>query len=417
MRHLVVLTLVVGAAAWAAAGGSAHVSTACGANSGVTITQAPTVSGGVATVGFSVASGCDVQLSLVSYTAPSGTYSDATASQQVLFHATTDTFSSGSHTLSVQVPSCFFQLDFVYGTPIEHLGPAGSSNFYGQQGRLLHGEMGGSTSCSSSSSGPPPTTVTICHATGVDTYTTLTASADVVFNEHLGKDAGDIIPPFTFNNQSYMQNWTSTGQATFGNGCKVVAAPTSSNGGGNGHSPSPSPPQSPATVTVPPPPAPTITFVKTERVGSTGDFTAGPVNAKVGDTVYYQLVATDTGTTNVSVDIADPGCGSLLPTGPQQVSAGASITFTCSHTLTASDGPSYTNTAVATATNASPTTATAQSSVVANVTTGGVAGASKSVTHKKKHRVATHRRVKKLKKVTHKAKAAHAVIAHAHVTG
>ena len=421
MRLLVVLALVMGAAGWAAAAGWAHASSTCAANSGVTITQAPTFAGGKATVGFSVASGCDVQLSLVSYTAPSASYSDQTASQQVLYRTATDTFSSGSQTLSVDVPSCYFQLDFVYGTPIEQLGPAGSTNFYGVQGRLIHGEMGGSTSCQTSvaTQGGGEASVTLCHATGSNTYTTVTASADVVSSQYLGVASSDIIPPFTYNGKSYSQNWTATGQATYGNGCKVVPV---SSGGGNGNTPAPPPPHPPTpTVTAPPPaPAPSITLAKTQRVGATGDFTAGPVTAKVGDTVYYQLVVTDTGTTDVSANLSDAGCESVLPAGPQGISAGKSLTYTCSHTITAADGSTYTNTAVATATNASPTTASAQSSVSANIVTGGVAGASKSVTHHSTHKVVRHKRIKKakkIKKVTHKAKAAHAVIAHAGVTG
>jgi LPXTG-motif cell wall-anchored protein len=65
----------------------------------------------------------------------------------------------------VNVPSCFFQVDFVKGKPIMHLGPAGSSNFYSDQGRLLAAVNGGMKSCSTGTTvvpptnTPPPTTV------------------------------------------------------------------------------------------------------------------------------------------------------------------------------------------------------------------------------------------------------------------
>jgi hypothetical protein len=114
-----------------------------------------TVANGVATVNYTVASGCkNIQLSLVSYKAPGPTFSESTADQQVLYDSQTQTVSAGSGVLHVAVPSCYYQIDFVYGTPIAHLGPAGSNNFYGKQGRLIDSVNGGTTSCTS---GTPPT--------------------------------------------------------------------------------------------------------------------------------------------------------------------------------------------------------------------------------------------------------------------
>lgn len=319
-----------------------------------------TIAGGFATANFTVAAGCSgVQLSLVSYTAPSGTYSDETASQQVLFDSTTSTFGAGSYTLSVKVPSCFFQVDFVYGTPIEHLGPAGSNNFYSKQGRLIEGLMGGTSSCQSSSTSG---------------------------GENNGGGQTQTPPP--------TETTTSPGPTT------EVAQQTSP----------------PAPV-----PLPSITLVKLERVGATGDFTPGPVTAKVGDTIEYRLVVTNTGSTTVSVNLDDTRCTSLTPTGPKGLLAGATLTYTCSHVITAADGASYTNLAVATANNAGPVTVSVQSAVTAAVgstaantpTTqaGGVLGTHKTVKHKAVHKKA------KVKKVTRKARPAHAVKASAGVTG
>jgi LPXTG-motif cell wall-anchored protein len=131
-------------------------------NSEITATQ-----GGVATVSFTMGKGCTGQeLSLVSYKAPSDTFSRETAAEQVLFDSKTGVFGdqTAPHTfsLTVNVPSCFFQVDFVKGKPIMHLGPAGSTNFYSDQGRLLAAVNGGMKSCSTGTGTTevPPTNTT-----------------------------------------------------------------------------------------------------------------------------------------------------------------------------------------------------------------------------------------------------------------
>ncbi len=120
---------------------------------------------GKAFVEFTIAPGCyDVTLSLVSYMAPNANFSRETASQQVLYGATTGVFSSDSPTfgkfkIEVPVPSCYWQLNFVFGQPIANLGPAASSNFYQDQGRLIAGSEGGFTVCNASSVITPTVTV------------------------------------------------------------------------------------------------------------------------------------------------------------------------------------------------------------------------------------------------------------------
>jgi hypothetical protein len=96
---------------------------------------------------FTVAGGC-ADVSFVSYTMPNAVYSAADASEQVLVDATSGTFQPGLSTISVKVPNCYFQIDFVYGAPITQLGPAGTDNFYGSHGNLIVSESGGTTSCS-----------------------------------------------------------------------------------------------------------------------------------------------------------------------------------------------------------------------------------------------------------------------------
>jgi hypothetical protein len=425
MRHLVVLALVLGVAGWAAAAGSARA-TSCAPNTGVTATGSGiTIVNGVVTIPFTVAAGCtNVQLSLVSYSAPSATFDENTAADQVRYQETTQVFSANGQ-LSIAIPSCYYQVDLVYGTPIEQLGPAGTNNFYGKQGRLIANLHGGTTKCEAPQ--PPPAeeaTVTICHATGTpdngaNGYVSISPSVSGVLNGHLSQHEADIIPPFTVNGVTYSQHWDAAGQAIYNNGCVVPAsaAPNQPPSNNNNNA-------AVVTPTPPPPPVapPSITLTKLERVGSSGSFTTGPVTANVGDVVNYQLVVTNTGATDESVNLSDTGCSSLTPTGPQAITAGASLTFTCSHQITAADGSSYTNTAIVTANNAGPAQASAQSSVVANVgvvsvaattgnTAGGVLGAQKTLKHKavKKHKV--------VKKVTHKAKAAKAAVAAARVTG
>ena len=111
------------------------------------------ISGGSATVSFAVAAGCsNIKLSLVSYKAPGPAFDASTADQQTVHDSRTVLLGAGNHTLTVAMPNCFYQVDFVYGDVIAKLGPAGSSNFYSAQGRLIKARNGGTGSCA-----PPPT--------------------------------------------------------------------------------------------------------------------------------------------------------------------------------------------------------------------------------------------------------------------
>jgi hypothetical protein len=300
----------------------------------VTMTQPITLANGSASVKFKIAAGCkDIELSLVSYKAPGPTFDEQTADQQTVFDYKTQTFSAGDYTLSVLVPDCYYQIDFVRGTVITKLGPAGTDNFYDKQGRLIDAASGGTAAC-------------------------------------------------------------------------VTTTPP---GGGT-----------PSTPAVPSVPAPSISLVKLERLGSTGDYVAGPLTGKVGQTVNYKLTVTNTGAATVTVTLQDNGCDGLAPVGTQSLAPGASIDFTCSHTLASSDGSSYTNVAVATATATSGAQASATSNVVAQVAQGAVLGtttkkaAPKAKAKSKVKKIVKH---KKVKKVTKKAKPARAVVRGAHFTG
>ena len=95
------------------------------------------------TVNFTVRAGQSDTVSLVSYKAPSAVWDATVASQQSVFDLASGTFGPGSYSLTVQVPNCYFQVDFVCGLAIDKLGPVGSNIFYSAQGRLFSADNGG----------------------------------------------------------------------------------------------------------------------------------------------------------------------------------------------------------------------------------------------------------------------------------
>jgi hypothetical protein len=141
----------------------------------------PTLAGHVApgdhvVANFTVPANCSVVLSFVSYQAPGPTFDANTASQQTVFDSQDGvTFAAGDHSMAVTVPPCYFQVEFVRGTVIQHLGPAGSTNFYGAQGRLISEDTGGTTACGGGGGTQgltTPTTPTTPPQTGVLGITT-----------------------------------------------------------------------------------------------------------------------------------------------------------------------------------------------------------------------------------------------------
>jgi hypothetical protein len=110
--------------------------------------------GDTVTVNFTIAAGCEEKVySLASYTAPSATFSPSTADQQVLFDSWSGKFGAGDHKMTVKIPGCFYQVDFVRGGVLEKLGPEGSKNFYGD--RLIEADNGGAE-CVTPPPPPPP---------------------------------------------------------------------------------------------------------------------------------------------------------------------------------------------------------------------------------------------------------------------
>ncbi|MBP3960447.1 hypothetical protein J8F10_34910 [Gemmata sp. G18] len=105
--------------------------------------------GDLITVTFkiNVPTGKTQQVTFVSYTAPGADFDANTASQQKIYDLDTDEFGPGTHTLTVRVPNCYYQVDFVCGFAIDKLGPANSNIFYTPQKRLLSADNGGDDCC------------------------------------------------------------------------------------------------------------------------------------------------------------------------------------------------------------------------------------------------------------------------------
>jgi SdrD B-like domain len=81
---------------------------------------------------------------LVSYTAPGPAFDATTASQQAIYQQMTVYANhGGTYSITVGIPNCYYQVDFVCGFAIDHLGPANSNIFYSAQQRLVSADNGG----------------------------------------------------------------------------------------------------------------------------------------------------------------------------------------------------------------------------------------------------------------------------------
>jgi len=127
-------------------------------------------------VNFTIAGVCSaIKLSLVSYKAVDTFFTPQNAISQTVFVSDTGTFGPGAHSLAVDIPSCYFQIDFVKGDVITQFGPAGTNptNFYHAQGAYIDGANGGDATCE-----VPATSTATATATHTNTNTpTATATA------------------------------------------------------------------------------------------------------------------------------------------------------------------------------------------------------------------------------------------------
>jgi hypothetical protein len=116
-----------------------------GVSTVVTNLRGQTHQGDVVTANFIVPdTASNVVVSLVVYDAPGASFDANTASQQVPIQIQTGTFQPGPGSFTVTLPNNFYQVDFVLGSTIDQLGPAGSNHFYSAQGRLLSADNNGS---------------------------------------------------------------------------------------------------------------------------------------------------------------------------------------------------------------------------------------------------------------------------------
>jgi protocatechuate 3,4-dioxygenase beta subunit len=111
----------------------------------VTDLRGQTHIGDTVTANFTVAGHAKaVVVSFAVYTTAGPTFDPATAAQDAVVQDATGTFGPGAHSLTIQVPNDFYEVDLVVGAAIDQFGPAGSNIFYTPQGRLLSADNGGS---------------------------------------------------------------------------------------------------------------------------------------------------------------------------------------------------------------------------------------------------------------------------------
>lgn len=94
-------------------------------------------------------------VSLVSYTAPNGNFNTANLYRQRVYQSSSGPVTGGDWEVTVKVPTCYFQADFVRGAPITQFGPTSANTYHGQ-GRFLDGAVGGTEACGVDDAPLPP---------------------------------------------------------------------------------------------------------------------------------------------------------------------------------------------------------------------------------------------------------------------
>ncbi len=120
----------------------------------------PLQAGDEVTIVFTLEGCGNKVLSFVSYNATA----NFNLPDQTVYSSDTGNFTAGIHTMDVIVPPCYYQIDFVFGTVIEHFDSAAGVTYHGQN-RFIDGTVGGNAcpppTCEATNSCPPPT----CEAT------------------------------------------------------------------------------------------------------------------------------------------------------------------------------------------------------------------------------------------------------------
>ena len=88
-----------------------------------------------------------------------------------------------------------------------------------------------------------------------------------------------------------------------------------------------------------------FTITKRQAIDD-GPFTQGNLVATAGQTVEYEIVVEDTGSTTLALNpLSDPHCAQVEPSGPVALGPGRAQFYFCEHLLTAADKPEYDNVA------------------------------------------------------------------------
>ncbi len=121
----------------------ANVSFLINGTTTVTNLRGATHQGDTVKAKFTVTGSTAVRLSFVTYNAPDPVFNADDASEQTVYQLVTGLFSPGANSMTVTIPSNYYQIDFVCGYAIDQLGPAGSNIFYSAQSRLISADNGG----------------------------------------------------------------------------------------------------------------------------------------------------------------------------------------------------------------------------------------------------------------------------------
>jgi uncharacterized repeat protein (TIGR01451 family) len=122
---------------------------------GLTNLSGATQQGDTVTATFTVPAGMSDQLTLVSYIAPSSSWNQSIAYEQQIFDEAGGTFAPGTYSLTVLIPNCYYQVDFVCGPVINVLvpltyngcayGPDNSNVMYHAEDRFISSDNSGTT--------------------------------------------------------------------------------------------------------------------------------------------------------------------------------------------------------------------------------------------------------------------------------
>lgn len=114
----------------------------------VTDLRGNTNQGDEVTVVFTIAAGNLPHVyTFVSYTAPDNYFNADNAHLQQIYDLETGVFGPGTHSMTIIIPDCNYQIDFVCGEAIDRFGPAGSNIFYTPQNRLFSADNDGCNDC------------------------------------------------------------------------------------------------------------------------------------------------------------------------------------------------------------------------------------------------------------------------------